>query len=289
MPAFAQPAAPAYSTHPMDLDEIIRLAIEEDVGTGDITTDSLSTMDRDGMGELKAKEACVVFGVDIVRRIFSRIDASLRVEILVPDGGRADKGTTIVRIGGRVASILKGERIALNFIQRLSGVATMTSRFAERLTHAHVYDTRKTTPLLRGLEKAAVKAGGGKNHRMGLYDAILIKDNHVTLAGSVAEVLQIVRKAHPDLPREIEVRGESELREALAEGAEILLLDNMTPDGVKACLTIIDEAAYEPEVEVSGNVHLDNVRDYDLPGVHRISVGALTHSPRNIDMNLKIV
>ncbi len=272
----------------MDLRDIVRLAIEEDVGSGDITTDAFSSHARQGVGQLKAKESCVVFGMEVVKEVFAQIDSSLKVDSRIHDGQRAKGGDVIATIDGPMASILKGERLALNFIQRLSGIATMTSRFADLLEHAHVYDTRKTTPLLRTLEKQAVLSGGGRNHRMGLYDAILLKDNHVALAGSVAQALRMAREKHPVLSREIEVGNEAQLCEALAEKAEILLLDNMTPDQVRSCLALIKESGYEPEVEVSGNVTLENVKGYDLPGVQRISVGGLTNNVRTIDMNLKI-
>jgi nicotinate-nucleotide pyrophosphorylase (carboxylating) len=272
----------------MNRQQIVQQAIAEDLGAGDITTDAFLEFDRDATGLMRAQERCVVCGVDVVRETFAQIDQSLRVSVLVGDGRRAAEGETILTVTGRTTSILKGERVALNFIQRLSGIATMTATFADGLRHARVYDTRKTTPLLRVLEKEAVRVGGGANHRMGLYDAILIKDNHVELAGSISAALRAVRAARPGMAREVEVRGTSELEEALAEGAEIVLLDNMTPEQVRDCLDRIARSGRAPEVEVSGNITDKNIREYDLPGVTRISAGALTHSVKSVDINLKI-
>lgn len=269
--------------------QLIELALEEDLGRGDVTTEIL---DVDG-GELSAcivaREPMVVFGLSVAAVVFQRIDPSVQVEMLRKDGETLEAGQGAIRVTGRASSILIAERTALNFVQRLSGVATMASRFAAAVkgTQARVVDTRKTTPGYRVLEKAAVRAGGCSNHRADLGSGILIKDNHIIACGSVTEAVTRALKSAPHgLRVEIEVDTDAQLDEAIAAGAHIVLLDNMTPDEVKVASAKARAAGLL--VEVSGGITLETVGDYARAGADIISSGALTHSAPAVDLGLDI-
>jgi len=270
----------------MNIKKLIYFAIQEDLQGGDITTDTLNT-NYNQKATIIAKKAGIICGVKVAKEVFTQIDLSLKITILKNDGNKIKPNDIILEIEGKASSILKGERVALNFLQRLSGIATKTNLYASKLKYAKVYDTRKTTPLLREIEKYAVKIGGGENHRMGLYDEILIKENHITAGGGISNVLKIFNRKFPNKKREIEVENIRELKEALSEKSEIILLDNMTPGEVKECLAIIEQENYKPIIEVSGGISLDNILRYDFEGVDRVSIGELTHSVRSLDLSLR--
>ena len=268
--------------------QLIARALEEDIGSGDITSAACVPADRSASGRFVAKQECVVAGLDLLPAIYE-----LQPEICFPNGSRVAAGAVIARIWGPARRLLERERVALNFIQRLSGIATLTRRFVDAVegTGVTILDTRKTTPGLRKLEKQAVAAGGGRNHRMGLYDAILIKENHVAAAGGIrAAVAAASRGPHPV---EVEVRNLEELDEALEAGAAGLLLDNMTPEQVRACVQRARQCSQQSRqrkpagvlVEVSGGITLANVRQYALAEPDFISVGALTHSAPAADIS----
>jgi nicotinate-nucleotide pyrophosphorylase (carboxylating) len=269
----------------MELQEIVRAALAEDVGSGDATT--LATVDAAARARatITQKAPGVVFGLDAAEATFARLDAGARFERLSPEGVWQEPGTVVLRVEGAARALLSGERVALNLLQRLSGVATLTARYVEavRGTGVQILDTRKTTPGLRTLEKAAVRAGGGTNHRTGLYDAILIKENHIAAAGGIAAAIERARAAYPDLPLEVECRDADEVEQALAAGAPRLLLDNMSPGELQA---ICDRVAGRAELEASGGITLETVRAHAVDGLHFISVGALTHSAPALDLSL---
>jgi nicotinate-nucleotide pyrophosphorylase (carboxylating) len=269
----------------MELQEIVRAALAEDVGSGDATT--LATVDAAARARatITQKAPGVVFGLDAAEATFARLDAGARFERLSPEGVWQEPGTVVLRVEGAARALLSGERVALNLLQRLSGVATLTARYVEavRGTGVQILDTRKTTPGLRTLEKAAVRAGGGTNHRTGLYDAILIKENHIAAAGGIAAAIERARAAYPDLPLEVECRDAYEVEQALAAGAPRLLLDNMSPGELQA---ICDRVAGRAELEASGGITLETVRAHAVDGLHFISVGALTHSAPALDLSL---
>ncbi|HSG09179.1 MAG TPA: carboxylating nicotinate-nucleotide diphosphorylase [Longimicrobiales bacterium] len=272
---------------------LIQLALEEDVGEGDWTTDWTIPASRRCEAEIVAKAPLVVAGVDCVRDVFRAVDQDLDVALVVGDGVSVDAGTVLARLRGRTRSVLVGERTALNFLGRLSGVATLTRRFVDAVsgTGARIIDTRKTTPGWRLLEKAAVRSGGGTNHRLGLHDMILVKDNHADACGGVAEAVRAA-VAHNDrgLAVEVEVRTLAELEEVLALAPDRLLLDNMTLDTLRRAVARVRALGdARPETEASGNVTLANVRAVADTGVDLISVGALTHSAPCADVSLRIV
>jgi len=270
----------------MNTKELIKLALEEDLGKTDLTTDSLDLAEIQKEAKIIAKEFGIICGTKIAKEVFLQVDSSLKIEILKKDGSKVKKGDIIMKITGNSSSILKAERVALNLMQRLSGISTTTNKFAEQLKFAKVYDTRKTTPLFREIEKYAVKIGGGENHRFGLYDEILIKENHIESIGSIKEVISKIRKNCPNKKIEIEVKNYYEFIEALEEKADIILLDNMNKKQIKDCILAIKE--FKPVIEVSGGVTVDTVYKYDIKGVGRISVGALTHSVKSLDLSLII-
>jgi nicotinate-nucleotide pyrophosphorylase (carboxylating) len=265
----------------VEVEKLIREALAEDIGAGDITSAACVPADRTASGRFVAKQECVVAGLDLLPAIYE-----LQPEICFPNGSRVAAGSVIARIWGPARRLLERERVALNFIQRLSGIATLTRRFVDAVegTGVTILDTRKTTPGLRKLEKQAVAAGGGRNHRLGLYDAILIKENHVAAAGGIRAAVAAANRG--PYPVEVEVRNLEELDEALEAGAARLLLDNMTPEQVRACVQRVRErGGTRPEVEVSGGITLANVRQYALAGPDFISVGALTHSAPAADIS----
>ncbi|HEX9697683.1 MAG TPA: carboxylating nicotinate-nucleotide diphosphorylase [Actinomycetota bacterium] len=267
---------------PAVVEEAVRRALAEDVGSGDVTTDSIVEVHGAGIGILEARQDCVIAGVNAARETFRQIGGCDLPGDLA-DGDRLKDGDRVPLVIGSLRSILTGERVALNFLQRLSGIATLTRRFADAAPNTQIRDTRKTTPGMRALEKAAVAVGGGVNHRFGLYDAILIKDNHIAVAGSVKEAMVRARRSGMTVQVECDTIGH--VREALAEGVEAILLDNMTPEEMREAVAIIDCAAF---VEASGGITLDTVAAVAATGVDAISVGALTHSAPAIDLSLDV-
>lgn len=270
-------------------DHLIDLALEEDVGLGDVTSRAIFPAGHVSRAVIEAGQELVACGVEVAARVFTRVDPSLKVRTLACDGDRLAPGGRMLEVRGRTAAILAAERTALNFLQRLSGIATLSRRFAEEAagTGVRVVDTRKTTPGYRALEKYAVRCGGCRNHRSGLGEHVLIKDNHIAAAGSLARALRLARDAAPHLALvEVEAKTLAEVREAVRAGAGALLLDNMTPDQVRSAVAI---AAGSCVIEVSGGVRLETLRAYALPGVDVISVGALTHSAPAADMSLTLL
>jgi nicotinate-nucleotide pyrophosphorylase (carboxylating) len=269
---------------------LIELALDEDLGRGDITSQvTLGSNSRTVTADMNAREPIVAFGVDVAAAVFALVDPSIELDVQAPDGSRVDRGGIIMTVTGPAHHVLAAERTALNFIQRLSGVATLAKRYADHVagTKARVVDTRKTTPGYRVLEKAAVAAGGCANHRFDLGSGILIKDNHIAAAGSVRAAVEAAKaKAPHPLRVEVEVTNLGELDEALAAGAEIVLLDNMTPAQVEvAAARAHGRGAI---VEVSGGITLATIADYARAGADLISVGALTHSAPAVDIGLDV-
>lgn len=272
----------------LDVARIVGLALAEDVGAGDVT--SLSTLPPELMvrARVVAKAPGVIAGLTVMSEVFTQC-GRVTVNPHVCDGDVVDAGAPVADVSGPAIAVLAGERTALNFLQRMSGIATMTREFVDRVrgTGAVILDTRKTAPGLRVLDKMAVLAGGGQNHRMGLYDMVLIKDNHIDACGSITEAIARVRRGpHSALPLEVECRTADDVREALALAPDRILLDNMKVDDVRRC---VDEVAGRVPLEVSGNITLDNVRAYAETGVTFVSVGALTHSVRALDLSLKVL
>ncbi len=267
--------------------EIIQLALKEDIGSGDITTEAVIEEDKEVNAKLVAKEDFILAGLPIFKKVFKFLSPQIHFEDFHKDGDLVKKGKIISRIKGSASCILKGERVALNFLQRMSGIATITRKFVERIsyTDAKILDTRKTAPGNRILDKYAVKVGGGKNHRLGLYDGILIKDNHIALLGSVRKAIRLVKKNAPHtLKIEVEVENLDQLKEAIDEGADIVLLDNMDIDQIREAVRI---GKGKVLIEVSGGVNLENVKEIAETGVDFISVGAITHSVKGVDISLE--
>ncbi|MCX7816428.1 MAG: carboxylating nicotinate-nucleotide diphosphorylase [Syntrophales bacterium] len=268
---------------------LIEKALEEDIGSGDITTKSILTGREKGRAKAIAKKNLVVSGIHIFREVFLTMDNTLTVKTEVEDGQEVFSDTVLAYVEGKLASILTAERTALNFLQRMSGIATLTRQFCLAVvgTNAKILDTRKTNPGLRILDKYAVRCGGGMNHRFALYDGVLIKDNHITAAGGISEAIKRTRAAvHSDIKIEVEVKNTEELVEAIEAGADIVMLDNMTVPEMREAVRITRGRVL---LEASGNVSLENVRDIAMTGVDFISVGALTHSVKAADISLKIV
>ena len=264
--------------------ELVERALAEDVGSGDVTTIATVPAEARARAVITQKASGVVFGLDVAEQVFRTLDPDATFERLTAEGVWRDGGP-VLEIEGSARWLVTGERTALNFLQRLSGVATMAARAARAVegTGARILDTRKTTPGLRELEKAAVAAGGATNHRAGLYDAVLIKENHAALAGGVGEAVRRAREAAPGLPLEVEARTLDEVDEALAAGAPRILLDNMTPEQLRAA---VQRVAGRAELEASGGVTLHALREIASTGVQFISVGALTHSAPALDLSL---
>ena len=272
---------------------LVQLALEEDLGEGDWTTQWTIPEAHRSRAVIVAKAPMVVAGTDCVRDVFRAVDPDLALDMAVPDGARVEAGTILVGVQGRTRGLLVGERTALNFLGRLSGIATFTRRFVEAVagTGVRILDTRKTTPGWRLLEKAAVRAGGGMNHRAGLHDMVLVKDNHADACGGVLRAAKAAMEANaPGLAVEVEVRTLEELEEVLPLRPDRLLLDNMTPETLRACVTRVRRlGSQRPETEASGNVTLANVRAVAETGVDFISIGALTHSAPCADVSLRVV
>lgn len=275
------------------IDDLLTLAFAEDVGDGDHTT--LSTIPADEMGRqhLLVKEEGILAGVEMARRVFAKFDPELKMTVFINDGAHVKPGDIAFVVEGKVRSLLQTERIMLNIMQRMSGIATVTAKYQQRLDglKTKVLDTRKTTPGLRLLEKEAVKIGGGENHRIGLFDMILIKDNHVDFAGGIKEAVAAAKKycqeKGKDLKIEQEVRNEDEIRQALEAGVDRIMLDNFTPERTREAVKLIRSINPAVEIESSGGITLDTLRAYGECGVDFISVGALTHSVKGLDMSFK--
>jgi len=269
--------------------KMVDAALSEDVGSGDITTISVVDPAQRGEAVIVAKERFVLAGLFVAERVFKHIDPKVSFRAMFNDGQTIAKGQTIASVSGRLSTILTGERVALNFLQRLSGIATLTSKFVKKTgsTGATILDTRKTTPCLRPFERYAVRAGGAENHRFGLFDSVLIKDNHIAAAGGVVEAVSRARAGVPAGSLiEVEVTNFRELKQALTAGADIIMLDNMSVERIKKALKIVGKGAL---TEASGSMSLDSVGRVALAGVDFISVGALTHSARAVDISMKVV
>lgn len=268
------------------IDGIIERALEEDIHTGDVTTAAVVPQAREITGRLVAKEPLVLAGLSVAARVFALVDPAIRFTPQAADGDQVEAGTVIAAFAGDAANLLQGERVALNLLQRMCGIASLTARYVAAVagTTARVVDTRKTTPGLRVLEKYSVRVGGGHNHRTGLYDGILIKENHITAAGGITEAIRRARAAIPHtLKIEIETESVEQVQEALAAGADIIMLDNMDCPTMQHCVGLIAGRAL---VEASGGVNLDTIAAIAATGVDIISVGALTHSPRAMDISM---
>ncbi|MDO9515607.1 MAG: carboxylating nicotinate-nucleotide diphosphorylase [Syntrophales bacterium] len=270
----------------VSLKELIQRALDEDIGSGDLTTTAVLTGGETGVAQAVSKADIIVAGIDVFREVFYVLDPSLAFEAYSTDGRAAGKGDLLACISGSLKNILLAERVALNFFQRMCGIATITNRYVEEVqgTGVRILDTRKTTPTLRGLEKYAVKVGGGTNHRFGLYDGVMIKDNHISAAGSISNaVRKVTGSIPPEIKIEVETKNLREVAEALAAKADIIMLDNMGQGEMKEAVSLIGGKAL---VEASGNVTLSNVREIAKTGVDFISVGALTHSAPAADISL---
>ena len=273
------------------IDRLIDLSFAEDIGDGDHTTLCCIPEDAMGKSHLLIKEDGILAGVEIAKEVFARFDPTMVVEVLINDGAKVHRGDIAMVVTGKVRSLLQTERLMLNIMQRMSGIATMTHRYVERIegTGAHVLDTRKTTPGMRMLEKMAVKIGGGVNHRIGLFDMILLKDNHIDFAGGISNAINrchaYLKERNLDLKIEIEVRNFDELNQVLeCGGVNRIMLDNCTVADTKKAVDLIN---HRYEVESSGNITLDTIRSYAEQGVDYVSVGALTHSVKGLDMSFK--
>ena len=270
--------------------DLIDRALAEDVGDGDATTEATVAADARARAVITQKQAGVISGLAVAEAVFLRLDPDAVIERLGPEGEWRDAGSPVLRVDGRARALLTAERTALNFLGRLSGIATATATVVKAVEtaggNAKILDTRKTTPGLRRLEKQAVADGGGVNHRAGLYDAILIKENHAAAAGGVGEAVRRARAARPDLPLAVEVRDAQEIDAALEAGAPRLLLDNMTPDEIRAAVARVGGRA---ELEASGGVNAETVLVYaTIEGLHYVSMGALTHSAPGLDLSLAL-
>ncbi len=270
----------------LNLDDIIKNALREDIHTGDLTTQAVVSGSRPAKARFLAKESLTLAGIDVAARVFALVDPSIVFEGCFRDGQFIEKGSVIANISGDAAQLLQGERVALNLLQRMSGIATITVGYVKAVagTKARIVDTRKTTPGLRVLEKYAVRVGGGINHRTGLYDGILIKENHIAAAGGITEAIRRAKAYIPHtLKIEVETESVEQVKEALSSGADIIMLDNMDCETMRCCVNLI---AGKVLVEASGGVNLDTVREIAETGVDIISIGALTHSPRAMDISM---
>lgn len=269
------------------VEQIITLALNEDIGTGDITTLSTIPADKTALGRFVAKEDMIICGIDLAKHIFARVDPSIELKANFKDGDAVKKGDVIATVSGNAQNVLTGERTALNFMQRLTGIATRTHASVAEVagTNAKITDTRKTTPGLRVLEKYAVRVGGGTNHRFNLADGVLIKDNHIAVSGGIKNAVKNARAVIPHtLKIEVEVETKEQLAEALDAGADIIMLDNMSYDLMRECVGIVAGRAL---VEASGNMGEKSLREVAETGVDIISIGALTHTVKAADISLK--
>lgn len=273
---------------PSSVVALIRNAIEEDLGHGDVTSSLLIPAENEGRALYIAKGNFVLAGLPFAREVFRILDGSVSFSAFFHEGAKVSRGDVLAQVAGKTRMLLAGERVSLNILQRLSGIATLTAEYVDavRGTKARIVDTRKTTPGLRFMEKYAVRMGGGSNHRFGLFDGILIKDNHIEEVGSVMEAVRLARAGHHLAKIEVEVENLKELQEAIEAGADIVMLDNMTPPDMAEA---VRATAGRVVLEASGNVGLHNVREIAETGVDLISVGALTHSITAADISMKIV
>lgn len=273
--------------------ELIRRALDEDIGPGDVTTSALIPEGAAGTAVIIARGPCVPAGLQVAAEVFRQVDPGLGCQMRAQDGDPVEQDAVLMEIHGRVGSVLTAERTALNFLQRLTGIATLTRRFVEKVSgyRVRILDTRKTTPTLRVLEKYAVVCGGGSNHRMGLFDMVLIKDNHRRYwrdAGirDLCGAVQAARARFPGVPVEVEVESESELQDAIRGGPDWIMLDNMTPERMRRCVEL---CARRCKLEASGGVTLETVASIAATGVDAISIGALTHSAPASDLSLELI
>ncbi len=270
-------------------EKLIRLALEEDIGPGDFTTEALIDRGRTAQAVIFAKESLVVAGVEVAQEVFNILDPAMRFETTFRDGDKIKSGDEILTVWGKLQALLTGERTALNFLQRLSGIATLTRQYVDQVAGSHVRltDTRKTVPGWRRLEKYAVKIAGAYNHRFGLYDGILIKDNHIVACGGISEAVAKIRDNRPHLLRiEVEVSDLNQVKEALENGVDVIMLDNMVLEHIRKAVRLVDGRAV---VEVSGCVTLNSLAELANTGVDIISIGALTHSARAVDISMRVV
>lgn len=270
-------------------EHLIDLALDEDAGLGDVTSRGIFPANHTSRAFIEAGHDLTICGLEVAARVFVRVDPALKVKLTARDGDRVKKGGQVLTVVGPTAALLTAERTALNFIQRLSGVATLSRKFADLVsgTGVRVVDTRKTTPGWRALEKYAVRCGGCVNHRSSLGEHVLIKDNHIAAAGSLTKAVKLARAAAPHLAKiEVEAKTLAEVKEAVNADADVILLDNMSPLQIRAAIVVIAGAAV---VEVSGGIRFDTIREFALPGVDVISVGALTHSAPAADLSLTIL
>ncbi|HWC26122.1 MAG TPA: carboxylating nicotinate-nucleotide diphosphorylase, partial [Solirubrobacteraceae bacterium] len=267
------------------LEQLVRRALDEDVGDGDVTSEATVPARTRAVATITQKAPGVVYGMEAAEVAFLSLDPGVGLERLGPEGEWREPPAPVLRATGDARALLAAERTALNFLQRLSGIATLTARCVRAVagTGVAILDTRKTTPGLRALEKAAVRAGGGRNHRAGLYDMVLIKENHAALAGGVGAAVRAAAAAYPDLPLEVECASRSEVEEALAAGATRILLDNMRPDELRA---VVAHVAGRARLEARGGIAIDTLREHAETGVDWISIGALTHSAPALDLSL---
>jgi nicotinate-nucleotide pyrophosphorylase (carboxylating) len=270
------------------LNRLIEDALAEDLGNGDVTTNSVADETRLAEAEWIAKQDGIVCGLEVARQVFAKLDPDLVWKPAVEDGHRVQKGDCIVRFTGLCRVILTAERTALNFAQRMSGIATQTDHVVQILKpyKTKILDTRKTVPGLRQLDKYAVLSGGGSNHRMGLYDMAMVKDNHIVAAGGIANAVAAIRAAFPDIQIEVETTNMTEVREAIKAGAEMIMLDNMTPETMSDAVSAINGKA---KTEASGNLTVDNIQKVAATGVDFVSSGALTHSVKAFDISQKLI
>ncbi len=271
----------------MNKADIIKLSLDEDLCDGDVTTDPIFS-DQQTEAKLIAKEDGIIAGVDVFTQVFSQVDPMVSIKWEVADGDSVSNKQLLATISGTTKSILHAERVALNLMQRMSGVATLTNEYVKRVAspNCYIYDTRKTTPMLRPFEKEAVIIGGGQNHRYNLGDQVLIKDNHISCAGSIAKAVELTKGANPKLQIEVECETLEQVEEALnTNSVDIIMLDNMSNDMTRSAVALIDNKAI---VEASGNMNLERICEVSKLGVDRISVGNLTHSYTSLDISLKI-
>jgi nicotinate-nucleotide pyrophosphorylase (carboxylating) len=272
------------------IEDLIAAALQEDLaGLGDLTSELLIPATAMGKGKIVVKSAGIIAGLTVAQRVFKKVDSKIQIDCKIEDGARVAPFDEILTIHGSIRGILTGERTALNFLQRLSGIATLTAKFAERIagTNAKILDTRKTTPGLRNLEKYAVRVGGGRNHRMGLFDMILLKENHIAAAGTITEVVGKIRRElqsqKMSIAIEVETQNLEQVEEAVNARVDRIMLDNMSLPQIREAVALVNRRV---EVEVSGGVTLDSVREIAETGVDYISVGALTHSAKALDLSL---
>ncbi|NLB17881.1 MAG: carboxylating nicotinate-nucleotide diphosphorylase [Syntrophomonadaceae bacterium] len=273
----------------MEVEQLVRMALSEDIGYRDITTENLIGPDLRSMGVFYSKQEGIVCGVGVAERVFLALDPSISFNMLKEDGDLIREGEEVARITGPTRTLLMGERVALNFLQHMSGIATTTFDLVDRVRHfpVKVVDTRKTTPGLRALEKYAVRVGGGSNHRFGLFDGVLIKDNHIRAAGGITEAVQTIQRSISHLSKiEVEVENLEQLREALSAGSDVVLLDNMEPDMMREAVRI---NAGRAVLEASGGITKDTLVEVAKTGVDLISIGGLTHSATALDISFNII